>query len=983
MAIVYKAFDTRLEREVAVKVIRMGRLAPDLADKTRQRFDREAKALARLNHPGIVQVIDFGEHEGVPYLVMPYLSGGTLKERIKNGRIPWQKTIELLSPVSHALEYAHRQNIIHRDIKPANILISESGTTMLSDFGVAKVLSESDETYELTGTGMGVGTPEYMAPEQFRGQADSRADIYALGVVMYEMVTGRKPYIAETPAEVIIKQATEPLPRPNRFAPDLPEAIEKILLKSLAKDPDKRYQKMGEFARELDALLLAQEKERKKGVERQAKLDKEKAKQAEKRKEQELLQKEKAEARKKKDDEVRQKQEAKKKAQELRKQQQAEARKKKAEKREQESSSGFLVKLRENNKLLRIAGISLLGLVVISGLVVGIPGLASDTGSETQPVDQHTGTFEVSPAQTAVVAEIVETPTSLPPTETPFTYTPGDVPSPQGLSLEYELPYSFQAHEKRINAVAFSPDNLSFATASHDGTIKIWDTQNGSLLGTLEGHDGVVTDVVFSPDGALLASGSWDETVKVWDVSTGSNIRTSNIPVKITPTRFESVILGFSPDGLLLYAGSELGFVIWDLPKFEVQQHICTSNVGVLCEEQSVFAISSDLNIFANYYFDYTTGHKIGVRNMAENSRENEFVAREYGISSMLFSSDGKRLFVANMEETIEIRNTSDWTVDKTLNNHVGRNLAIQIALSSNNDLLASNSQDGIINIWDTEKGTLLQTLSGHESKVRDISFSADDNLLISGDESGTIYIWDMSQHVEKTPDLVVNDSFGVDMVLVPAGIFTMGSENGDYDEKPVHSIYLEDFYIDQYEVTNALYATCVDAGVCQEPDGARLFRGLYYSLHPVGNVDWDQAKAYCEWRGGRLPSEAQWEKAARGTSEYLYPWGDNIDCNKSNYLGCDIGDTTEVGSYTDGVSIYGVYDMAGNVWEWVDDWYEAYPGNTITDANFGTTYRVLRGGARGSSEYDLRSSNRNWSSPDSNLVNIGFRCARDVVVGE
>ena len=254
MAIVYKAFDLRLETNVAVKVIRTERLAPEILGKSLKRFEREAKSLAKLTHPNIVKVTDYGEHEGKPYLVMSYLPGGTLKERLKSGAIPWQEAVQLLLPIAHALEYAHEHSLIHRDVKPSNILLMEKGQPILTDFGVAK-LFDVDETAELTGTGMGIGTPEYMAPEQWTGQVTHQTDIYALGVVLYEMMTGRKPYQADTPAALLLKQANDPLPRPRSFVSGLPDAVEKVLLKALAKNPEDRYQGMGEMAKAMEGLL--------------------------------------------------------------------------------------------------------------------------------------------------------------------------------------------------------------------------------------------------------------------------------------------------------------------------------------------------------------------------------------------------------------------------------------------------------------------------------------------------------------------------------------------------------------------------------------------------------------------------------------------------------------------------------------------------------------------------------------------------------
>ncbi|MEA4906914.1 MAG: serine/threonine-protein kinase [Anaerolineaceae bacterium] len=253
MAVVYKAFDTRLECDVAVKFIRMERLTPEIAEKALKRFEREAKAVAQLTHPFIVKVTDYGEFRGVPYLVMPYLPGGTLKQYTGNP-MTYSPAARLLLPIAHALEYAHSQNVLHRDVKPSNILITQDRQPMLTDFGVAKLL-ELEDGQTLTGTGVGIGTPEYMAPEQVLGYAiDGRADVYALGMVFYELLTGRRPFVADTPMAVAMKQVTEPLPRPRSLIHDLPEAVEQVLFKALAKKPEDRFASMHAFAQALEKL---------------------------------------------------------------------------------------------------------------------------------------------------------------------------------------------------------------------------------------------------------------------------------------------------------------------------------------------------------------------------------------------------------------------------------------------------------------------------------------------------------------------------------------------------------------------------------------------------------------------------------------------------------------------------------------------------------------------------------------------------------
>jgi serine/threonine protein kinase len=252
MATVYKAYDTRLERDVAVKIIRRESFPPDQLERILKRFEREAKALAKLSHPNVVGVIDYGDYEGSPYLVMEFLPSGTLKQRLGKP-IPWPEAVRLLLPIARALQFAHGQGIVHRDIKPSNILITESGEPMLADFGIAKIL-ESGETATLTGTGVGIGTPEYMSPEQWTGNVTTQSDIYSLGIVFYEMITGRKPYTADTPAAVLLMQANEPLPRPCQFVRGLPEGVERLLLKALARRPEDRFHDMGAFADAMERL---------------------------------------------------------------------------------------------------------------------------------------------------------------------------------------------------------------------------------------------------------------------------------------------------------------------------------------------------------------------------------------------------------------------------------------------------------------------------------------------------------------------------------------------------------------------------------------------------------------------------------------------------------------------------------------------------------------------------------------------------------
>ncbi len=235
MATVYKAYQPGLERYVAFKVL------PEYYahDKTfLARFQREAKVIAKLSHPNILPIYDFGQTGNLTYIVMQYIDGGTLRS-VMGQIMPLSQVVYFIDQIAEALDYAHRRGILHRDVKPGNILLEEGQRVLLTDFGLAKMM---EGTVQLTGSGVGVGTPSYMSPEQGQGQGvDVRTDIYALGIILYEMTTGRVPYKADTPMAIVIKHMTAPLPLPRTINPNLPEAVERVILKTLAKNKDERY----------------------------------------------------------------------------------------------------------------------------------------------------------------------------------------------------------------------------------------------------------------------------------------------------------------------------------------------------------------------------------------------------------------------------------------------------------------------------------------------------------------------------------------------------------------------------------------------------------------------------------------------------------------------------------------------------------------------------------------------------------------------
>ncbi|MEI2608011.1 MAG: serine/threonine-protein kinase [Candidatus Promineifilaceae bacterium] len=253
MATVYRAYDPRFRREVALKILPSAFLN-DPAFHVR--FEREAQSIAALEHPAIVPVYDFGEADGQPYLVMRLMTGGSLADRLEKTTLSLAEITRIFSRLAPALDAAHRHGIIHRDLKPANILFDQYDEPYLADFGIAKWASEGDATKALTGTGATVGTPAYMSPEQVQGQdLDGRSDVYALGVILFEMLTGKRPYEATTPMALAIKHVTDPVP--TLATQNLPPTCQMVINRAMAKNPQERYGNAAALTHELASIATS------------------------------------------------------------------------------------------------------------------------------------------------------------------------------------------------------------------------------------------------------------------------------------------------------------------------------------------------------------------------------------------------------------------------------------------------------------------------------------------------------------------------------------------------------------------------------------------------------------------------------------------------------------------------------------------------------------------------------------------------------
>jgi serine/threonine protein kinase len=253
MGVVYRGSDPKINRTVAIKTVRLSDFDDDIVDEMKERFFREAESAGLLTHPNIVTIYDCGEEHDLAYIAMEYLDGEDLGPYTQGGNLlPLRETLSIVAKVAEALDYAHSKNIVHRDIKPANIMkLNETNDIKVTDFGIARITSSSK-----TKTGVVLGTPSYMSPEQVSGKkVDGRSDIFSLGVVLFEMLTGRKPFKGEDITTLMYNIAQERHPSIKEINPRIPTVIEKILDKALEKDLEKRYQKASHMAEHLKKVI--------------------------------------------------------------------------------------------------------------------------------------------------------------------------------------------------------------------------------------------------------------------------------------------------------------------------------------------------------------------------------------------------------------------------------------------------------------------------------------------------------------------------------------------------------------------------------------------------------------------------------------------------------------------------------------------------------------------------------------------------------
>lgn len=756
MATVYKAYHAAMDRYVAVKILPHEFMHNDLF---LGRFQQEVRLIAKLEHKHILPVYDYGESKGIPFLVMRFLDAGTLKDRIQAESLSLEEVNRYFTQLAEALAYAHAKGVVHRDIKPSNALVDETGDIFLMDFGIAKIV---ESTIQLTATGAITGTPAYMSPEQGQGlKVDHRTDIYSLGVVLYEMITGRVPFEAETPMAVIFKKVQEPLPPPSVYKADINPEIEAVVLKSLAKNPADRFPTTQEF---LTAWKRAYGAITRHTIARPASetgtvtdqnilaIPKEK-----------INRQEAAEA----ISSVHAMQGAPPAApthpEVIPSMQQA----KPGFESTPALAEGIVPRQPAMPKtqsapfpwkwLLPVVGLGGLLLIVITviganylmpkiggALAVTAQALAEQSATATTPLAVIT---KANPTMTAVT-QLTRVLTS-PPTKEPTS----QLTSTSAINLhdltQWDIIRSFSIH--RPQDLVFSPDGKNLAAAPYAQYASLWEMPGGEEKSPIGNSTGRwIYSVAFSPDSKILATAGrgWlndlpAPEVTLWDATSGLLVK------QLWGHKADVHRLAFSPDGSVLASGSgsiyytkEGEVILWDIPGGNRRALISTYTSAIS------LAFSPDGNILA-----VGTGNEKVILFDAHKGTQLKVMEGQKGaVVGVAFSSDGRTLVSASVNNQIFF-----WDVNTGERLRMSSDPLLNpqfycMALSPDGNVIATGSTDKIIRLWDFETGNTLRLLVGeHITTVNSIAFSPDGTMLASssdatGSEDGKIILWGVSK---------------------------------------------------------------------------------------------------------------------------------------------------------------------------------------------------------------------------------------------
>jgi eukaryotic-like serine/threonine-protein kinase len=716
MGVVYKARDSVLGRIVALKML----LSPYAGAEQRERFRAEATAAARLEHPHIVHIYEVGQVEGRPFLSLEYVEGRTLDQELTAGAVPARSAAALIETLARAVDYAHRQGVVHRDLKPGNVLLTRAGVPKITDFGLAKqIASTADGNTEngaalfenRTRTGAVIGTPCYMAPEQAAGlnsDVGPAVDVYALGVLLYELLTGRPPFREESPlATLEAIRIRDPVP-PARLRPDLPRDLATICLKCLEKDRRRRYATAAVLADDLQRFLAGEPiLARRTGMwERAVKW---------------------------------------------------------TGRHPGVAVLSFAVLLAS---LLGLGGVfwqwgrAEQKRLEAEAALVTIEAAKLAEEAQSKQLEANLYFHRIALAQhelhnhnAASASRIL------------------DLCPLERRHWEWHYLSHLCHSELRIidtgqgdvQSVAFSADGRLLAStsgvwgANEPGELKVWDAGNGRLVWTALGHPGPVMAAAFSPDGRLVASASirfWAKTVdgvKLWDSMSGQEVRFLDGPIG---GMFD---VAFSPDGGRLAGAAADGMIrLWDtetgIEVLAFEGH--RQNAFGVAFSPDGLRIASASRDGTVRLWDSVTGAGLAVLKCPSDVR------------SVAFSPDGKQLVAGTFPGELRLWDAGQPSTPTTHHPHIG---SICLDFSPDASALALGGAEGSVQIWDAKNHRKRVELTGHHGLVRSVAFSPGGDCLASAGSDGMIRLWDLT--VEPQADVYhAHDAFIADMAFSPDG---------------------------------------------------------------------------------------------------------------------------------------------------------------------------------------------------------------------